>query len=74
MVTIGKETITSQRPVTTNENITPSRVDVHRMFDRISRRYDLLNHLLSLGLDFYWRYRTVSKLDHKPGQRILDLA
>jgi demethylmenaquinone methyltransferase/2-methoxy-6-polyprenyl-1,4-benzoquinol methylase len=32
---------------------------VRRMFGRIARRYDFLNHLLSLGIDHYWRRRTV---------------
>jgi demethylmenaquinone methyltransferase/2-methoxy-6-polyprenyl-1,4-benzoquinol methylase len=71
---IGNETITSERALTTNTPAVPSRANIHQMFDRISRRYDLLNHLLSLGLDFYWRRRAVKKLDQKPNQRILDLA
>ena len=74
LMAIGNETITSERPMTTNTPTVPSRANVHQMFDRISRRYDLLNHLLSLGLDFYWRRRAVGKLDRKPNQRILDLA
>jgi demethylmenaquinone methyltransferase/2-methoxy-6-polyprenyl-1,4-benzoquinol methylase len=32
---------------------------VRRMFGQIARRYDFLNHLLSLGIDGYWRRRTV---------------
>ncbi|NJN26525.1 MAG: bifunctional demethylmenaquinone methyltransferase/2-methoxy-6-polyprenyl-1,4-benzoquinol methylase UbiE [Cyclobacteriaceae bacterium] len=44
------------------------------MFDNISKRYDLLNHLLSLGIDVYWRKKAIKLLQaHKP-QRILDVA
>ena len=32
---------------------------VRRMFGQIAGRYDFLNHLLSLGIDHYWRRRTV---------------
>ena len=32
---------------------------VRRMFGQIAGRYDFLNHLLSLGIDRYWRWRTV---------------
>jgi demethylmenaquinone methyltransferase / 2-methoxy-6-polyprenyl-1,4-benzoquinol methylase len=71
---IGNKTITSERTITTNTPTAPSRANVHQMFNRISRRYDLLNHLLSLGLDFYWRRRAIDKLDRKPNQQILDLA
>jgi demethylmenaquinone methyltransferase/2-methoxy-6-polyprenyl-1,4-benzoquinol methylase len=44
---------------------------VRKMFAGISRRYDLLNHLLSLGLDKYWRRFAVSKL---PPGYILDVC
>jgi demethylmenaquinone methyltransferase/2-methoxy-6-polyprenyl-1,4-benzoquinol methylase len=44
---------------------------VQKMFAGISQRYDLLNHLLSLGLDTYWRRFAVSKLS--PGY-ILDVC
>jgi demethylmenaquinone methyltransferase/2-methoxy-6-polyprenyl-1,4-benzoquinol methylase len=44
------------------------------MFDRIAERYDLLNRLMSMGLDKGWRRRTVRALDLRPGARILDLA
>ncbi len=44
------------------------------MFDRIARRYDLLNRLSSLGFDRSWRRQAVEALDLEPGHRVLDLA
>ncbi|MCP4658919.1 MAG: class I SAM-dependent methyltransferase [bacterium] len=44
------------------------------MFDRIAGRYDLLNRLMTFGLDRRWRRLTVAALDLEPGCRILDLA
>jgi len=44
------------------------------MFDRIARRYDLLNRILSLGMDRGWRRRTAGALALSPGDRVLDLA
>jgi demethylmenaquinone methyltransferase/2-methoxy-6-polyprenyl-1,4-benzoquinol methylase len=44
------------------------------MFDQISTRYDLLNRLLSLGIDQRWRRRTVDALEPRPGHRLLDVA
>ena len=44
------------------------------MFDAIAPRYDLLNHLLSAGMDRRWRDRAVEALALPPGTRILDLC
>ena len=44
------------------------------MFDKIARRYDLLNRLMSFGIDQRWRNKTVDALELKPGGRVLDLA
>ncbi len=48
--------------------------NIAQMFGRIARRYDLLNHTLSLGIDRWWRYRLARHV--KPGStgRVLDLA
>lgn len=47
---------------------------VRTMFAGIAGRYDLANHLLSGGLDFFWRWRAgrIMRGWHPP--RILDLA
>ena len=46
------------------------------MFDSIAERYDLLNRIISLGLDQGWRKRTVDALDlgAKADATVLDLA
>jgi demethylmenaquinone methyltransferase / 2-methoxy-6-polyprenyl-1,4-benzoquinol methylase len=44
------------------------------MFDAIARRYDLLNRLMSLGLDQGWRKKTVQALSLGPSATVLDLA
>ncbi|MDC3252698.1 bifunctional demethylmenaquinone methyltransferase/2-methoxy-6-polyprenyl-1,4-benzoquinol methylase UbiE [Crocinitomicaceae bacterium] len=48
--------------------------EVAEMFDNISRRYDFLNHFLSLGIDKLWRRKAVRQLRDVQPKRILDLA
>ena len=52
----------------------PPRAGSGAMFDAIARRYDLLNRIMSLGLDQRWRRKTARALDLGPGARVLDLA
>lgn len=47
---------------------------VRGMFDGIAGTYDLLNHLLSAGIDTVWRRKAIDRLDPQPGWRVLDLA
>ncbi|MFZ4618939.1 MAG: bifunctional demethylmenaquinone methyltransferase/2-methoxy-6-polyprenyl-1,4-benzoquinol methylase UbiE [Bacteroidota bacterium] len=47
---------------------------VRSLFDKIAYRYDLLNHLLSGGVDLYWRRAAVQKLTELRPKRILDVA
>ena len=44
------------------------------MFDRIAGRYELLNTLMSAGLDRIWNKKAVLVTGLQPGERVLDLA
>ena len=44
------------------------------MFDGIASRYDLANHLLSGGIDYWWRHRAATIVEKWQPVRILDLA
>jgi demethylmenaquinone methyltransferase/2-methoxy-6-polyprenyl-1,4-benzoquinol methylase len=44
------------------------------MFGSIATRYDLANHVLSCGLDFYWRERAAKIVDAWHPHTIADLA
>ncbi|HXK62516.1 MAG TPA: bifunctional demethylmenaquinone methyltransferase/2-methoxy-6-polyprenyl-1,4-benzoquinol methylase UbiE [Acidobacteriota bacterium] len=50
--------------------------EIRNMFSAIAPRYDLLNHLLSLSIDRYWRWRTVRTVRQQSGsnQLVLDLC
>ncbi len=44
------------------------------MFGSIAARYDLANHLLSCGIDFYWRKRAAEIVASWQPKKIVDLA
>ncbi len=44
------------------------------MFGEISGRYDLMNHVLSGGVDYYWRWRTIRAVAPKGTAPILDVC
>jgi demethylmenaquinone methyltransferase/2-methoxy-6-polyprenyl-1,4-benzoquinol methylase len=52
----------------------PEGKQVQQMFAGIAGRYDLLNHVLSLGIDFYWWARMARTAGAAPGRLILDVA
>jgi demethylmenaquinone methyltransferase/2-methoxy-6-polyprenyl-1,4-benzoquinol methylase len=50
--------------------------DVQQMFDRIARRYDAANCVMSVGVDFFWRRKAISRLldGFTEAPRLLDLG
>lgn len=44
------------------------------MFGSIAPRYDVANHLLSCGIDFYWRKRVAEIVARRRPNKIVDLA
>ncbi len=47
---------------------------VKSVFDPIAESYDLLNHLLSFGVDCYWRRRAVKLTAFEKNAKLLDVA
>ena len=62
--------------MTSTDNSSPAntREGSGAMFDGIAHRYDLVNRVISLGIDQSWRKKTVRSLELKPGAKVLDLA
>ncbi len=52
----------------------PDPVAVNSMFARIAVRYDVANHLLSGGVDFWWRQKLVRAVHDAHPAAVLDLA
>ena len=58
----------------TKSGIATESTRVRQMFGAIARRYDLANHTLSCGIDFYWRKRAANIVASWCPTKILDLA
>jgi demethylmenaquinone methyltransferase/2-methoxy-6-polyprenyl-1,4-benzoquinol methylase len=52
----------------------PSRQEIWKMFDGISHTYDLVNRVMTLGLDTFWRKKMASYLPQQKEIHLLDLA
>lgn len=56
------------------EKVDKSGDRIQKMFGEISGRYDFLNHFLSGGVDYYWRWRTVRRVRPEGESPILDVC
>lgn len=71
---------TLEREADSSDTATPegavdkSGARVRRMFGSVAPRYDFLNHLLSMNVDRYWRWRTVRRVRPDGTAPILDLC
>lgn len=50
------------------------KIEVRRIFESIASRYDLLNHLLSFGVDVYWRKKALKLSGINSDSILLDVA
>ena len=48
--------------------------NIANMFNKIAKRYDFLNHLLSANQDRFWRKKMINMISSCPGGNFLDVA
>ncbi|MBC7391060.1 MAG: bifunctional demethylmenaquinone methyltransferase/2-methoxy-6-polyprenyl-1,4-benzoquinol methylase UbiE [Opitutaceae bacterium] len=56
------------------EKDTTKKEQVQEMFDNIAPKYDLLNRVLSMGIDILWRKKLISKIVKSKPNLVLDVA
>lgn len=56
------------------ENTKGKKEQVAEMFNNISKKYDFLNHFLSMGIDILWRKKAIRLLKESQPKQILDIA
>lgn len=57
-----------------NQSGTSKKQEVAQMFNKIAPRYDLLNHMLSMGIDKIWRRKAIKLFKNLKAPYILDVA
>ncbi|MBK6774322.1 MAG: bifunctional demethylmenaquinone methyltransferase/2-methoxy-6-polyprenyl-1,4-benzoquinol methylase UbiE [Flavobacteriales bacterium] len=60
--------------ITPYSDTASKREQVEHMFDSISPKYDLLNRVLSMGVDQSWRRATIASVAAEPVAHLLDVA
>ncbi|MFM8806633.1 MAG: bifunctional demethylmenaquinone methyltransferase/2-methoxy-6-polyprenyl-1,4-benzoquinol methylase UbiE [Sphingomonadales bacterium] len=57
-----------------HDSTRPKKQQVADMFDRIAKRYDLMNRFLSARIDLYWRKKAIAQLKQSAPKKLLDVA
>jgi demethylmenaquinone methyltransferase/2-methoxy-6-polyprenyl-1,4-benzoquinol methylase len=60
--------------ITPFDENTGKKEQVTRMFNNLAGRYDIMNRVLSVGIDISWRKKAINLLKKDNPQRILDVA
>ncbi|MBL4883216.1 MAG: bifunctional demethylmenaquinone methyltransferase/2-methoxy-6-polyprenyl-1,4-benzoquinol methylase UbiE [Planctomycetaceae bacterium] len=68
------ETSSNEGASASESSIDKSGQRVQKMFGEIAPRYDLMNHVLSGGTDYYWRWYTIRKASPQGTAPILDVC
>jgi demethylmenaquinone methyltransferase/2-methoxy-6-polyprenyl-1,4-benzoquinol methylase len=71
---IAESTATIGQPAPPHNAVDKSGAKVRGMFAEIAPRYDLVNRMLSGGIDVWWRYVTVRRAPPPPAGSILDVC
>lgn len=57
-----------------SQQLAERKTESYKIFDKIAQTYDFLNHLLSFGIDIYWRKVVIANLPKRKNLQCLDLA
>jgi demethylmenaquinone methyltransferase/2-methoxy-6-polyprenyl-1,4-benzoquinol methylase len=52
----------------------PAEQNISALFSRIAKKYDAINHIISFGVDIYWRKKAASVINAGNGEIIADLC
>lgn len=72
IITFATDMSSTVKPYSDSES--GKKEQVEQMFDNISGKYDLLNRVLSMGIDTSWRKKVVKKVQSVQPKNILDIA
>lgn len=70
-ISIYSHNVSEIKPYTADDG---KRTQVERMFDGIAPHYDLLNHVLSFGIDKGWRTKAIAMIADRKPKELLDVA